>query len=127
MSLEFSLIFSEFITYFLRHLPSNLANLQCFYQIWNSAMRTSCVHIQKHGNFHQRLPKSQYPSVNSDPAVWIAITLKKGAYSSSIDLISVRPEQGVVHDHTTPNKWSISGKNLYKVSGTLYNDFSSSC
>ena len=76
MSLEFSLIFSEFIKYFLRHLSSNLVNLQCFYQIWNSA--TS--HIQKHGNFHQRLPKSQNPGVISDPEVWIAIVLKKGAY-----------------------------------------------
>ena len=72
------------------------------------------------------LPKSQNPSVISDPAVWIAITPKKGAYSSSTDLISLRLDQGVVHDHITPNKWSIIGTNLYKVSGTLYNDFSSS-
>ena len=83
--------------------------------------------VQKHGNFHWRLPKSQNPGVISDPAVWIAITPKKGAYSSSTDLISLRLDQGVVPDHTTPNKWSITGTNLYKVSGTLYNDFSSSC
>ena len=84
------------------------------------------VCVQKHGNFHWRLPKSQNPGVIPDPDVWIAITPKKGAYSSSTDLISVRPDQGVVHDHTIPNKWSISGTNLYKVSGTLYNEFSSS-
>ena len=41
---------------------------------------------------------------------------KKGAYSSFTDLISVRLDQGVVPDHTTPNKWSIIGTNLYKVS-----------
>ena len=127
MFLEFSLNFSEFITIYLKHLCSNLVNRCRYYQIWNSAMRGSCVHIQKHGNFHQRLPKSQNPSVISDPAVWIAITPKKGAYSSSTDLISVRLDQGVVHDLTTPNKWSIIGTNLYKVSGTLHNDFSSSC
>ena len=52
---------------------------------------------------------------------------KKVHISSSTDQLSVRPDQGAVHDHTTPSKWSISGTKLYKVSGTLYNDFSSSC
>ena len=94
MSLEFSLTFSENFAHFLKHSSSNLVNLQQFYQIWNSAART-CLCI------HQKLPKSQNPGVISDPEAWIEITPKKVYMSSSTDQISVRPDQGVVHDHTT--------------------------
>ena len=73
MFLEFSLNFSEFIIIYLKYVRSNLVNQRHYYQIWNSAMGT-------HGNFHQRLPKSQNPGVISDPEVWIAIAPKKGAY-----------------------------------------------
>ena len=49
--------------------------------------------------------RAKTPVLFQTPAVWIAITPKKGVYSSSTDLIRVRLDQGVVHDHTIPNKW----------------------
>ena len=56
MFLEFSLIFSEFITIYLKHLYSNLVNWHYSYQIWKYAM--SCTKVQ------------ELPKVTQKPNTW---------------------------------------------------------
>ena len=81
--------------------PSYVFKLQCMYLIRNSSL---------HNKNFACLP--QHLSV-----LTVTEEVRTHTFYSFTVLINCII---VVHDHTTPNKWTVSGTKLYKVSRTLY-------